>query len=69
MPTATRWPGRYRQPARCRIGTLYRDTDGPSGIAPVALAEGQTISIADINAGFITFVPVTNVEWRRRGTV
>ena len=36
------------------VGTLFLDSDGPGGAAPVAVSAGQFISLADINAGIAT---------------
>ncbi len=38
------------------VGTLYLDSDGPGGAAPVAVTTGQFISLADINAGHLYFL-------------
>jgi Ca2+-binding RTX toxin-like protein len=42
------------------VGTLFFDADGPGGAAPVAVAAGQFIAVADINAGHLYFQPVTD---------
>ena len=38
-------------------GTLFLDSDGPGGGAPVAVLVGQFVSVADINAGHLYFQP------------
>ena len=44
------------------VGTLYWDSDAESGTPPVAVADGDEIPVADIDAGRLTFVPGLNAN-------
>ena len=42
------------------LGTLFLDADGPGGSSPVAVTAGQFVTVADITAGRLSFVPEPN---------
>ena len=49
-------------------GTLFLDSDGAGGNAPVAVIAGQTIAVAEIAAGHLTFVPAADANGAAYGS-
>jgi hypothetical protein len=42
------------------LGTIFLDTDGPGGAAPVAVSAGDIVALSEITAGHVYYVPAAN---------